>query len=113
MRGFLVVAIVLSLFVAAVSAPRPIHQYVYFNTERERVATDPFLSVPALEGAQIKYTWRQLEPRADEYDFSAVEEDLALLTARGKRLFLQVQDASFSVQWQTVPKYLLQDPQYH
>jgi hypothetical protein len=59
----------------------------------------------------LKYTWRQLEPEKDSYDFSAIREDLAFLTSRGKRLFVQLQDVSFDSSIVNVPRYLLRETQ--
>jgi hypothetical protein len=94
------------------AADRP-HFYVFFNRDRERIAEESFLSTPAIEGAQLKYTWRQLEPQKDQYEFADVRHDLEFLTSKGKRLFIQVQDASFDPSIVPIPRYLLNDPQYH
>lgn len=61
----------------------------------------------------MAYTWKQLEPEKDEYDFSLIREDLALLESRGKRLFIQLQDVTFSESRVNVPRYLLTDPIYN
>lgn len=93
---------------------KPVHHYVYFGQDRERLReAASFLGTKALEGAQVTYSWRQLEPEQDKYDFSPVREDLAFLTSKGKRLFVQIQDVSFSESRINVPRYLLQDPVYH
>ena len=82
--------------------------------DREKISTTKsFLETRAFEGAQVAYFWRQLEPGKDEYDFSLIREDLELLTRHGKKLWVQLQDVSFSERWNPVPKYLLKDPQYH
>ncbi len=88
------------------------HNYVFFGRERERIANSGFLDSPYVIGAQIKYTWRELEPAPDRYDFGAIREDLVFLSQHGKRLFLQVQDVSFSEAMVT-PDYLGSDPAYH
>jgi hypothetical protein len=72
-----------------------LHHYVFFNRDRERIAEPAFLSVKALEGAQLKYTWRELERQKDQYDFGEIARDLVFLKSKGKKLFIQVQDASF------------------
>jgi len=93
---------------------KPLHHFVYFGMDREKIsANKSFLETRAFEGAQIAYFWRQLEPSKDEYDFSLIRNDLALLTRHGKKLWVQLQDVTFSERWNPVPKYLLQDPQYH
>jgi hypothetical protein len=98
---------------AGVSA-KPIHHYVFFGQDREKIKeASLFLETKALEGAQVAYSWRQLEPGKDEYDFSAIREDLAFLTSKGKKLFVQIQDVTFSESRINVPLYLLRDSQYH
>lgn len=89
------------------------HYYVFFGPERERIHDPAFLNTKAFEGAQIKYTWRELEPKEDSYDFSAIQEDLDFLTAHGKRLFVQLQDVTFRPQYKCVPRYLLNDARFH
>lgn len=90
-----------------------IHHYVFFNMDRQRIREASFLQTRAIEGAQLKYTWRQLEPQPDVYDFKALREDWAFLHARGKRLFVQLQDVTFEPHSINVPAYLLKDPKYH
>jgi hypothetical protein len=94
-------------------AAEGLHHYVFFNRERERISDPLFIETKALEGAQLKYTWRELEPEQGAYDFSAVEHDLRLLNEKGKRLFIQLQDSSFDPAIILVPRYLLKDPRYH
>jgi hypothetical protein len=96
-----------------VVSARTIHHYVFFNKNRERITEQSFLETKAFEGAQIKYTWRELEPEKDAYDFSHIREDLAFLTSKGKKLFIQLQDSSFDVSIVNVPRYLLKDAQYN
>ena len=89
-----------------------VHHYVFFNRDRERIAEDSFLQ-SKFEGAQLKYTWRQLEHPKDQYDFGDIEHDLAFLQSKGKKLFIQIQDASFDLNIRPFPRYLLEDPAYH
>jgi hypothetical protein len=93
---------------------KPIHHYVFFAQDREKLAAaSAFFETKSLEGAQVAYSWRQLEPQKDAYDFGMIREDLALLTSRGKRLFIQLQDVTFSESRINVPQYLLRDPIYN
>lgn len=85
--------------------------FVYFSRDRDAMRDHPFLSNDRFAGAQIMYPWRALEPSEGQYDFSAIEADIAYLAAHGKRLFIQLQDASFSPQYKPVPDYLL-DPRF-
>ncbi len=106
----------LTLYLAMLASvgAKPVHHYVFFGHQREKIKeATTFLETKALEGAQITYSWRQLEPSKDEYDFSAIREDLVFLSGKGKRLFVQLQDVTFSEQWKGVPRYLLSDPVYN
>ena len=75
------------------------HHYVFFNRDRERIRDAAFLETKALEGAQLKYTWRELEPEQDRYDFSAIREDLQFLTSKERgflsrfRMFLSTRQS--------------------
>jgi hypothetical protein len=71
-----------------------------------------FLTHPRIVGAQLTYTWRELEPERDRYDFAPIREQLILLQRHGKRLFIQIQDVSFSERV-LVPEYLLSDSAFH
>lgn len=97
---------------AHVSA-KPLHHYVFVGQDREKIANAAFLDTKAFEGAQVTYSWRQLEPSKDAYDFGDIRHDLAFLNSKGKRLFIQLQDATFSESRINVPRYLLQDSQYN
>jgi hypothetical protein len=106
-----IVVIGLSL-IAARHAMAVVHHFIYFGLDRQAISTQSFLS-SAAEGAQLKYTWRELEPEKGRYDFSAIRADLAFLRAHDKKLFLQIQDVSFDPRIVNVPKYLQTDPAYH
>ncbi len=87
--------------------------YVFFNMDRERISDRSFLETDSIQGAQLKYTWKELEPQKDRYDFLSIEKDLDFLTSKGKRLFIQLQDSSFDADRVNVPLYLLNDAQYN
>lgn len=88
------------------------HNYVFFRRDHERIADSAFLANPGIVGALLTYTWRELEPTRDHYELGAIREHLRFLGGRGKRLFIQVQDVSFSEQVVT-PDYLRSDTAYH
>jgi len=89
--------------------PDSIKHFVYFARDRELVQNHPFLDIQRFVGAQIMYSWRQLEPEKGKYDFSAIREDYEYLLSHGKKLFIQLQDASFSPKYVGLPEYLLTD----
>ena len=84
-----------------------ISHFVYFTRDRRRMRKHPFLKAERFEGAQIMYSWRQLEKAKGKYDFSDIRSDIKYLKSHGKRLFIQLQDVSFSAKYKPVPKYLL------
>ena len=96
------------------SAAKRVHHYVFFGQDRERLkAATSFFDTPAFEGAQVAYSWNQLEHTKDEYDFSEIREDLQLLKAHGKKLWIQFQDVTFTPKRINAPKYLLNEPQFN
>lgn len=110
-----IVAPVLALFTlagltCAARGDGPKH-FIYFGSQRGRISEAAFLDNPNIAGAQLRYTWRQLEPERDRYDFQPLLDDLAFLERHGKRLFVQLQDVTFS-EAVPVPEYLLTDPAF-
>jgi hypothetical protein len=95
------------------STAQTIHHYVFFNMERLRIAETSFLETKAFEGAQLKYTWKELEPERDIYYFTEIRKDLAFLSAHGKKLFIQLQDVTFDTSVINVPAYLIRDTTFH
>ncbi|MEX0707140.1 MAG: putative Ig domain-containing protein [Woeseia sp.] len=63
---------------------------------------------PGVTGLQKRYTWAELEPSFDRYDFSALRSDLDLLAGQGMRLVVFVEDKSFDGSYPT-PVYLQAD----
>ena len=91
---------------------KPPRHYVFFDREHDRIAEPSFLTHEQVAGAQLKYTWPELEPERDRYDFQSLRERLAFLDRHGKRLFVQLQDLSFSERV-LVPDYLRTDTAFH
>ncbi len=83
-----------------------IKHFVYFCRDRDAVRNHPFLEIDKFDGAQIIYPWRQLEPQKGEYDFKEIWEDYHYLQEHGKKLFIQLQDASFYNNIIPAPDYL-------
>ena len=86
--------------------------FIYFGLERSRISEPRFLSAPAIVGAQLKYTWKELEPTRDNHAIDAIRGDLGFLEQHGKRLFIQLQDLSFDEGISNVPDYLRDDPAF-
>jgi len=92
-----------------VSSQKRVHHYIFFNLERQRINEPAFLNNAGIEGAQLKYTWRELEPTKEKYDFKAIHHDLEFLESKRKKLFIQLQDVSFAAEKINVPQYLRND----
>lgn len=84
-----------------------IQHFVYFARDRELIRNHPLLKHPMFKGAQIMYSWRELEPEKGKYDFSMLKEDYKYLRKFGKKLFIQLQDVTFNPRYKAVPDYLL------
>jgi len=110
---FILAFISLAFTSYAGSQTKPIKHFIYFGRDREKIRDPAFYNNPTITGAQIRYAWRQLEPEKDVYNFSEIEEDLKFLASKGKKLFIQVQDATFSKEYHAVPQYLISDTTYH
>jgi hypothetical protein len=96
----------------AQSTPSVPKNFIFFDRDRQRITEASFLENRNIVGAQLKYTWRELEPERDRYDLKPILDDLAFLEKHGKKLFVQLQDASFS-EAILVPAYLLSDTSFH
>jgi hypothetical protein len=107
------VCILLASCCSPAAGAKTTHHFVFVGQDREKIRDTAFLETKALEGAQIAYSWKQLEPEKDEYDFSAVRDDLTFLRAKGKRLFIQIQDVTFSASRVGVPRYLTVESRYN
>lgn len=92
------------------SCPIPndgIKHFVYFAKDRDAIKNHPLLTTSMLQGAQIMYSWKDIELEKDKYDFSRIREDYEYLKKHHKKLFIQLQDATFSPDFKAVPRYLL------
>lgn len=83
-----------------------IKHFVYFARDREAIHNHPFLKNARFYGAQIMYAWSQLELSRGQYDFSVIYDDYNYLKSKGKKLFIQLQDATFNPAYKAIPDYL-------
>ena len=113
MKGFVILFCSLQVVCRAAEDLKAIRHYVFFNRDRERIKDSFFLETKGFKGAQIKYTWRELEPEKDRYDFKKVQEDYAFLSGKEKRLFVQLQDSSFDEKILNVPEYLRRESEFN
>lgn len=88
-----------------------IKHFVYFSRDRAAIRKHSMLKHSRISGAQIMYSWRELEPEKSKYDFTTIEEDLAYLAKHKKQLFVQLQDTTFHPKYKAVPNYLIA-PEY-
>lgn len=100
-------------FISSVSWSQVKH-YLFIGMDRELLEKEKKTwSSPSFDGVQVAYSWNQLEQEKDVYDFGIIEEDMALLKKHGKKLFIQLQDVSFSMRWNLTAPYLFKDTIYH
>ncbi len=109
-RRFSALAAAAAALAAQAPAGEPAHFLYSGDSNEEEIRS--LLKGSDIEGVQVIYSWRRLEPRKGEYDFSAIERDLAALDALGKKLFIQIQDRFFQTEARNIPDYLLDDPHY-
>jgi len=102
----------LILFVAGNSFSQ-IENFLFVGMDREQLKNSDYWKPELFDGVQIGYSWNQLEHSKDKYDLSLIREDLKFLKKAGKKLFIQIQDVSFSPQRNFAPKYLREDPIYN
>ncbi|MBB3315737.1 hypothetical protein FHT77_001602 [Rhizobium sp. BK181] len=93
---------------SAASAPE---NFIY-TSSGDLEGASKFISRPDIGGVQIVYNWRQLETAKGQYDFSAIEADLAIIKRLNKKLFIQIQDRFFEPKARNVPDYLMVDKAY-
>jgi hypothetical protein len=71
------------------------------------------LTSSKIAGAQVRYSWRELEPKKGVYNFTRIQNDLKYLTSIHKKLVVQLQYNSFMPRAINVPVYIVKDSQYH
>lgn len=52
-------------------------------------------STPALQGLQVRYSWKELEPKEGVYNFAPIDKHLAELAKRNKRLIILLELKEF------------------
>ncbi|KAG0206696.1 hypothetical protein BGX28_001895 [Mortierella sp. GBA30] len=113
-KAFALVALGASFMACAVSGASNKSIDFVFAEDGDLSLIPDILQRPDIHGAQMIYTWKQLEKSKGVYDFSGIESDLKTLDAVGKKLFVQIQDR-FDVpgnQSKRIPNYLLVEQEY-
>jgi hypothetical protein len=101
------------LFLIACKSSAQIKNFMFIGMDRDQLKEAKYWKPNLFDGVQVAYSWRQLEPEKDKYDFSIIREDLRLLKKFHKKLFISIEDASFSMQYNHAPKYIMADTIYH
>ena len=65
-----------------------------------------------VDGVQVVYAWKSLEPEKNKYTFGKIEHDLDFLSAKGKKLWVQLQDRFFDPKDKSIPEYLQTEKSY-
>jgi hypothetical protein len=86
--------------------------FVYFGRDHEPALEPAFLQARGVDGAQLTFTWQELEPKRGQYGFAEIERYLAILGRHGKRLWIQLADVTFGNRL-PVPEYLRVDTAFH
>lgn len=111
LRAIAALSLSLSILATQAVAQSEPRNFVFAGgSPAEEVAT--LLAAPGIEGVQIVYSWRQLEPEEGRYDFSRIERDLTVSDGLGKHLWVQLQDRFFLPEARHLPDYILSEPQY-
>ncbi len=85
----IVLTLVLALFAHAAAADNMVLR------TGSNAAIEPLLASEVFSGLSVIYYWSDLEPRLGQYDFSAIDRDLAYVRRFGKSLMIMVRDKSF------------------
>jgi hypothetical protein len=65
------------------------------------------------QGVKRHYIWRDLEPNYDDFDFSKIDADLAIVRRMGKQLFLQIRPNMYKKSRSpNVPSYMWKDERF-
>ncbi|WP_370677357.1 hypothetical protein [Pleomorphomonas sp. PLEO] len=91
--------------VKAEQAARP-SNFLFASSQSVEELTG-LLARPDIEGVQVVYNWKALEPSRGVYDFSQIQHDLAIVDGVNKKLFIQIQDRFFSPKARNIPDYLI------
>lgn len=113
MKKQFVLMLILALVINTTFAASALPKLFLFLGGDEVASHQSKLKNACISGVQIIYSWKQLEPQKDVYDFSKIKSDLQLLSKMNKKLFIQIQDRSFEPTVYSVPDYLREDPLYH
>lgn len=105
-----VLAIAAALASAATASPdtlksHPGH-YVALNRHDDPARVMDGLVLPGVQGMQIRYTWKSLEPERGRYEFSRLAADLERASRLGLRLVAFIEDKSFFTDEHLLPAYL-------
>ncbi len=107
-----VLLILLTLNKIAIAQDNLPHLFLFLGGDKAALY-NANLNRPCISGAQIIYSWKQLEPKKNLYDFSKIKNDLRSLDKIDKKLFIQLQDRSFDPNVFNVPDYIREEEIYH
>lgn len=76
------------------------------------LTTESLLERDDIVGVQLLYSWKSLERAEGKYDLAAIQRDVDLVHSKGKKLWIQLQDRTFSIKNVPTPAYM-QTPLYN
>ena len=72
---------------------------IYVTADVGKPIPASVLSAPSVDGVVLRFYWKTLEPSPGQFDFSALDQDIARVTAAGKRYSLAVTVGNYTPGW--------------
>jgi hypothetical protein len=72
---------------------------IYVNSDVGTPIPASVLSAPSVDGVVLRFYWNTIEPNQGQFDFSALDQDIAAVTAAGKRYSLAVAAGNYAPGW--------------
>lgn len=104
----------LSALIQIVNADKTLQNFLFIGGNSNNLQHyETKIKAKNIDGVQIVYSWKMLEPSKDHYDFSMIKSNLNYLNSQHKKLFIQIQDRFFTPQAKNIPLYLQTESVYH
>ncbi|GAO17254.1 uncharacterized protein UV8b_03835 [Ustilaginoidea virens] len=108
LQSLLLAALACRAFATPCHAP----EHWLYSSDLDNKTLD-LLDRPDIAGVQLLYSWRSLESAKDDYaeGFQLLQGDLDKVQAKGKKVWIQIQDRTFDPARDAVPRYM-KTPEY-
>lgn len=104
-RIIFVISLLISLTAIAQVKWNPGHYITVPNYADKDMVIQEIASVAAIRGVQLRYTWKELEPQKDVYDFSKIDADISKFSLVNKKLVIFLMTKSF-IDSSALPAYM-------